>query len=90
MSKVIIDMAISLDGCIATREGEDGGLHDYFFSPSGDTAAIVREGILTTGAIIMGLMRCTWSIASRGRSRCQAPDALPLAAQTAYAKSDCS
>ena len=54
MSKVIIDMAISLDGCIATREGEDGGLHDYFFSPSGDTAEIVREGILTTGAIIMG------------------------------------
>ena len=54
MSKVIIDMAISLDGCIATREGEDGGLHDYFFSPSGDTAGIVREGILTTGAIIMG------------------------------------
>ena len=52
MSKVIVDMAISLDGCIATREGEDGGLHDYFFSPSGDTAGIVREGILTTGAII--------------------------------------
>lgn len=54
MSKVIIDMAISLDGCIATREGEDGGLHDYFFSPSGDTAGIVREGILTTVAIAPG------------------------------------
>jgi dihydrofolate reductase len=54
MSNVILDMAISLDGCIATAEGEDGGLHDYFFSPSDATATIVQEGIRTTGAIIMG------------------------------------
>jgi dihydrofolate reductase len=54
MGKVILDMSMSLDGCIAGPNHEDGGLHDYFFSPSGDTAQVVEEGIKTTGAIIMG------------------------------------
>lgn len=39
MSKVIIDMAISLDGCIATREGEDDGLH-----PAKSTARSISSG----------------------------------------------
>ena len=47
-------MSMSLDGFIAGPKDEDGGLHDYFFSPSGDTAQVVEEGIKTTGAIIMG------------------------------------
>ena len=54
MGKVIVDMSMSLDGFIAGPNDEDGGLHDYFFSPSGDTAQVVEEGIKTTGAIIMG------------------------------------
>jgi len=54
MGKVIVDMSMSLDGFIAGPNDEDGGLDDYFFSPSGDTAQVVEEGIKTTGAIIMG------------------------------------
>ena len=54
MGKVIVDMSMSLDGFIAGPNNEDGGLHDYFFSPCGDTAKVVEEGIKTTGAIIMG------------------------------------
>src|SRR6266699_2720216 len=49
MRKVILDMSMSLDGFIAGPKDEDGGLHDYFFSPSGDTAQVVEEGIKTTG-----------------------------------------
>lgn len=45
---------MSLDGFVAGPNDEDGGLHDYFFSPSGATAQVIEEGIKTTGAIIMG------------------------------------
>ncbi len=54
MGKVILDMSMSLDGFVSGPNNEDGGLHDYFFSPSGETAKVVEEGIETTGAIIMG------------------------------------
>jgi dihydrofolate reductase len=47
-------MAMSLDGFISGPEGEDHGLHDYFFSPAGSTALVIEEGFKTTGAIIMG------------------------------------
>jgi deoxyhypusine synthase len=45
---------MSLDGFIAGPNDESGGLHDYFFSPSGDTTKVIEEGFKTTGAIIMG------------------------------------
>jgi dihydrofolate reductase len=54
MGKVILDMAMSLDGFIAGPNDEDGGLHDYFFSPSGDTTKVIEEGFKTTGVIVMG------------------------------------
>jgi dihydrofolate reductase len=54
MTKVILDMAMSLDGFIGGPNGEDRGLHDYFFSPSGATAKVIEEGFRITGAIIMG------------------------------------
>jgi dihydrofolate reductase len=54
MSKVILDMAMSLDGFVGTVDGRDGGLHGYFFSPSTETATVMREAIASTGAIIMG------------------------------------
>lgn len=54
MSKTILDMSISLDGFVATLDGQDGGLNDYFFSPSAATAQVIAEGIQATGAIIMG------------------------------------
>lgn len=60
MSKVILDMAMSVDGFIAGLNDDDSGLHDYFFSPSGETAQVIEAGIKTTGAIVMG--RRTYNI----------------------------
>ena len=54
MAKVILDMAMSLDGFISGPNGEDHGLHDYFFSLAGPTAEVIEEGFKTTGRIIMG------------------------------------
>jgi dihydrofolate reductase len=54
MSKVVLDMAMSLDGFIAGPNDEDRGLHDYFFSPSLETARVIEAGIDATGAIVMG------------------------------------
>jgi len=54
MQKVILDMAMSLDGFIAGPNDEDMGLHDFFFSPSSQTAAVIEEGIKTAGALVMG------------------------------------
>lgn len=52
MSKVLLDMSMSLDGFVAGPNGEDGGLHDWFFSPAGGEA--VDESVGNTGAILMG------------------------------------
>jgi dihydrofolate reductase len=54
MGKVILDMAMSLDGFVCGQNDEDGGLHNYFFSPSEAIAGVVQEGIQSTGTIIMG------------------------------------
>jgi len=54
MTKVVLDMAMSLDGFVAGPNDEDLGLHDYFFSPSSETAKVIEEGIQATGAIVMG------------------------------------
>ncbi len=52
MSKVLLDMSMSLDGFVAGPNGEDGGLHDWFFSPAG--AEAVDESVRNTGAILIG------------------------------------
>lgn len=54
MARVVLDMAMSLDGFIAGPNDEDRGLHDYFFSPSGATIEVIEEGFKMTGTIIMG------------------------------------
>jgi dihydrofolate reductase len=54
MANVLLDMAMSLDGYISGPNGEDHGLHDYFFSPAGPTVEVIEEGFKTTGTIIMG------------------------------------
>lgn len=54
MPKVLLDMAMSLDGFISGPNDEDRGLHHYFFSPSGPTLEVIEEGFKTTGSIIMG------------------------------------
>ena len=52
MGRVLLDMNVSLDGFVAGPNGEDGGLHDWFFSPSGGEA--VAESVRNTGAILIG------------------------------------
>jgi dihydrofolate reductase len=54
MGKVYLDMAMSLDGFISGPNGEDSGLHDWYFSPSGDTEIIKQELLGTIGAMILG------------------------------------
>ena len=54
VAKVVLDMAMSLDGFIAGPNDEDYGLHNYFFSPSRPTRKVIEEGFKTTGTIIMG------------------------------------
>jgi dihydrofolate reductase len=54
MGKVILDMAMSLDGFVCGPNDEDGGLHNYFFSPSKAIGGVVQQGIQMTGTIIMG------------------------------------
>ena len=54
MGKVILDMAMSLDGFAAGPGGEDSGLNDWFFAPAGRSGEIIEESIASTGAIIMG------------------------------------
>ena len=67
VGKVILDMAVSLDGFITGPNGEDAGLHDWFFPPSGSVsvvdAGVVEESVDTTGAILIG--RQTYDLGDR-------------------------
>jgi dihydrofolate reductase len=54
MGKVILDMAMSLDGYICGPNDEDGGLHDWYFTPSDTSRAIIDELVANVGAIVMG------------------------------------
>lgn len=51
---VFLDMATSLDGFISGPNGEDGGLHDWYFSPSGDGPKVLEELLHGIGAMIIG------------------------------------
>ncbi|MBZ9751548.1 dihydrofolate reductase family protein [Deinococcus sp. HMF7604] len=54
MSLVFLDLAMSLDGFIAGPQGEDGGLHDWYFAEQGAADDIKRELLDGIGAIILG------------------------------------
>lgn len=54
MSKLILDMAVSLDGFVAGKNDADAGLHNWYFSPSTRNKELIDDLITTTGAIIMG------------------------------------
>jgi dihydrofolate reductase len=54
MAKVLLDMAISIDGYICRPDGSDGGLYDWYFAPSEASAPVVAELAETTGAIVVG------------------------------------
>ena len=50
---VFLDMAVSLDGFVSGPNGEDGGLHDWYFAPAGDSRLILDE-LLQIGAMVLG------------------------------------
>ena len=54
MPTVFLDMAMSLDGFISGPADDDLGLHDWYFAPSGDGAAVVDELLESIGAMILG------------------------------------
>lgn len=64
MSKVILDISMSLDGLIAQHDDDPGPIHEFFFSgetehdgvfrTSGATTEVVRESIDSAGAVITG------------------------------------
>ena len=54
MGTVVLDMTMSLNGCVAGPDGGDAVLHDWYLSPSEGAQEIIDELIRTTGAIVMG------------------------------------
>ena len=54
LGKVFVDMAMSLDGFISDSKGGDGGLHDWYFAPSGSATAVIDELVGGIGAMIIG------------------------------------
>lgn len=47
-------MAVSLDGFVSGPNGEDGGLHDWYFAPTGDSKLILDELSRAIGAMVLG------------------------------------
>lgn len=54
MSRVFLDLAVSLDGFISGPDGEDGGLHNWYFAETGVAEEIKAELLDGIGAIILG------------------------------------
>ncbi len=54
MPRVYLDLAVSLDGFIAGPNGEDGGLHDWYFAETGAAETIKAELLGGMGAMILG------------------------------------
>jgi dihydrofolate reductase len=54
MGKVVLDMAMSLDGFVSGPGGGDGGLHDWYFAPSDSDTQIMDELFQNIGAMIIG------------------------------------
>lgn len=54
MSRVFLDLALSLDGYIAGPDGQDGGLHDWYFAETGAADEIKQELLGGIGAMILG------------------------------------
>jgi dihydrofolate reductase len=54
MAKVLLDMAMSLDGFIGGKDGADAGLYDWYAATSGPNHRVAEELVETTGAIVVG------------------------------------
>jgi dihydrofolate reductase len=51
---VLLDMAVSLDGCISAPDGSDGGLHDWYFDPTQPSKRVIAELVESAGALLLG------------------------------------
>ena len=51
---IFLDLAVSLDGYISGPNGEDAGLHDWYFAETGAADEIKRELLDRIGAMILG------------------------------------
>jgi dihydrofolate reductase len=54
VGKVVLDMAMSLDGFVSGPDGEDHGLHDWYFAPSNTDSLVIEELLQNIGAMIIG------------------------------------
>lgn len=54
MNRVFLDLAMSLDGYIAAPDGQDGGLHDWYFAETDAAEDIKQELLSGMGAMILG------------------------------------
>jgi len=54
MAKVLLDMAVSLDGFVGGPGGADVGLYDWYFNPSEVSRPVITELVEATGAIVIG------------------------------------
>ena len=77
MAGVLLDMAISLDGCVSGPGGADAGLYDWYFEPSATSAPIVEELVRTTGAICSGCSSRCGRNAPASRCSCTRPMRAP-------------
>ncbi|HVD23279.1 MAG TPA: hypothetical protein VNC23_09330 [Lapillicoccus sp.] len=50
MAKVLLDMAVSLDGFVDGKGGADVGLYDWYAATSGPNHSVAEELVETTGA----------------------------------------
>jgi len=54
MSRVLLDMSLSVDGFVSGPNGEDGGLHDWYFSPTSNDTLVSEELFQEIGAMVIG------------------------------------
>ena len=54
MARVLLDMAITVDGLVSGPEGADVGLYDWFFDPPEASRPVVEGMVAETGAIVVG------------------------------------
>ena len=51
---LLLDMDVSLDGCISAPDGSDGGLHDWYFDPTDPSKTVIHELVEEAGALLLG------------------------------------
>jgi dihydrofolate reductase len=85
MSKVILDISMSLDGFVARPDDDPGPIHDWlfngdpviagndFFKTAGASTEVLNESLNTTGALVTG--RHTYDLTGGWGGNCPVGDA---------------